>query len=96
MIDESKFEMLKKPRKLKPNSKMPCLIRLIQDKSPIGLYHQDLYSYDSRLLKPFVCAKVRSLKDKADSNRGSVVREDGILSLQYYHFEIVGFLKKEI
>ena len=79
------------PEPLTPEANFPCVVRLIQDDSPMGLYHKDLFGMDKDKYNPKICNEVRSLSDLSDSNRGSVIHSGGILSAQYYHFEIIGY-----
>jgi hypothetical protein len=83
------FRVLDKPTPLTPDTEMPCLVRLIQDDSPMGLHNKDMFGYDPERLTPRICTEVIDVNDLSDHNRGSV-RYDGYISCQYYHFEIIG------
>lgn len=83
------FKMLDKPVPLTPDAEMPCLVRLIQDDSPMGLLNKDLYAYDAKELTPKICTEVIDVNDLSDHNRGSV-RYDGFISCQHYHYELIG------
>ena len=88
------FLMLDKPTPLTPDAEMPCLVRLIQDDSPMGKHNKDLHGYDPEGLTPKICTEVIDVNDLSDPKRGSV-RYDGYISGQYYHFEIIGTLVTE-
>lgn len=40
--DDNLFRMLEEPVPLTPDAEMPCLVRLIQDNSPMGLRNKDV------------------------------------------------------
>lgn len=88
------FRMLESPVPLTPDAEMPCLVRLIQDDSPMGKYNNDLHGFDSERLKPKICTEVIDVNDLSDHNRGSV-RYDGFISCQYYHYELIGTFVEE-
>jgi len=68
------FRMLEEPVPLTPDTEMPCLVRLIQDDSPMGLHNKDMFGYDPERLKPRICTEVIDVNDLSDSNRGSAER----------------------
>ena len=88
------FEMLDKPTPLTPDAKMPCLVRLIQDDSPMGKHNKDLHGFDPERLAPKICTEVVDINDLSDTNRGSA-RCDGFMSIQYYRYELIGTHVKE-
>ena len=83
------FKILDKPIPLTPEAEMPCLVRLIQDDSPMGKLNKDLHGYDTKGLTPKICTEVIDINDLSDHNRGSV-RYNGFISCQYYHYELIG------
>ena len=85
--DGKLFRMLEEPVPLTPDAEMPCLVRLIQDDSPMG--RLNLYAYDAKELTPKICTEVIGVNDLSDYNRGSV-RCDGFISCQHYHYELIG------
>jgi hypothetical protein len=52
------FRMLDKPVPLTPDAEMPCIVRLIQDDSPMGKYNQDAAYFDV-IGKLFVAQKIK-------------------------------------
>ncbi len=42
--DGKLFRMLEEPTPLTPDAEMPCLVRLIQDDSPMGRYNREVFS----------------------------------------------------
>ena len=88
------FRMLDKPTPLTPETEMPCLVRLIQDDSPMGKHNKDLHEFDPERLTPRICTEVIDVNDLSDPNRGSA-RCDGLMSIQYYRYELIGTHVKE-
>ncbi len=82
-----------RPKNLKFDSKMPCLVQLIQDDSPMGYCNRDLFGYDPNNFEPFICHGIVDENDKTDASRGAVIRDEGI-SGQWYRYEIVGKIAK--
>jgi hypothetical protein len=85
------FKMLDKPVPLTPDAEMPCLVRLIQDNSPMGKLNKDLHA---KVLTPKICTEVIDVNDLSDHNRGSV-RCDGFMSCLYYYYELIGTFVEE-
>ncbi|MDD2314375.1 MAG: hypothetical protein PHX12_05865 [Proteiniphilum sp.] len=85
------FEMLEEPTPLTPDAEMPCLVRLIQDNSPMGKLNKDLHA---KVLTPKICTEVIDVNDLSDYNRGSV-RCDGFMSCLYYYYELIGTFVEE-
>ena len=83
------FKMLEEPTPLTPDAEMPCLVRLIQDDSPMGKHNKDLHGFDPERLTPKICTEVVDINDLSDPNRGSA-RCDGFMSIQYYRYELIG------
>ncbi len=83
------FKMLEEPTPLTPDAEMPCLVRLIQDDSPMGKHNKDLHGFDPERLTPRICTEVVGVNDLSDPNRGSA-RCDGFMSIQYYRYELIG------
>ena len=83
------FRMLDEPEPLTPDAEMPCLVRLIQDDSPMGKHNKDLHGFDPERLTPRICTEVIDVNDLSDPNRGSA-RCDGFMSIQYYRYELIG------
>jgi hypothetical protein len=52
------FRMLEEPVPLTPDAEMPCLVRLIQDDSPMGRYNRDVTYFDV-IGKLFVAQKIK-------------------------------------
>ena len=92
--DGKLFRMLEKPTPLTPDAEMPCLVRLIQDDSPMGKHNKDVFGYDPERLTPRICTEVIDVNDLSDHNRGSA-RCDGFISCQHYHYELIGTPVKE-
>jgi hypothetical protein len=88
------FKMLEEPTPLTPDAEMPCLVRLIQDDSPMGKHNKDLHGFDPERLTPKICTEVVDVNDLSDPNRGSA-RCDGFMSIQYYRYELIGTHVKE-
>ncbi|MDY0387936.1 MAG: hypothetical protein RBT65_12590 [Methanolobus sp.] len=88
------FKMLEEPVPLTPETEMPCLVRLIQDDSPMGKHNKDLHAFDPKRLTPKICTEVIDVNDLSDPNRGSA-RCDGFMSIQYYRYELIGTHVKE-
>lgn len=83
------FKMLDKPTPLTPDAEMPCLVRLIQDDSPIGKHNKDSHAFNPGRLTPKICTEVVDVNDLSDPNKGSA-RCDGFMSVQYYRYELIG------
>ncbi|HHV03493.1 MAG TPA: hypothetical protein GXX64_06235, partial [Bacteroidales bacterium] len=92
--DDNLFRMLEEPVPLTPDAEMPCLVRLIQDDSPMGKHNKDLHGFDPERLTPRICTEVIDVNDLSDPNRGSA-RCDGLMSIQYYRYELIGTHVKE-
>jgi len=56
--DGELFRMLDEPVPLTPDAEMPCLVRLIQDDSPMGMFNKDA-SYSDVIGKLFVAQKIK-------------------------------------
>lgn len=56
--DNQLFRMLEEPVPLTPDAEMPCLVRLIQDDSPMGMYNRDAAYFDV-IGKLFVAQKIK-------------------------------------
>jgi hypothetical protein len=82
------FRMLDEPVPLTPDAKMPCLVRLIQDDSPMGKYNQDMYK--SALHTIVMCIRINSQNDI----NTSIANISGS-SLHYARYEIIGTLVEE-
>ena len=85
------FRMLEEPVPLTPDAEMPCLVRLIQDDSPMGKLNKDLHA---KVLTPKICTEVIDVNDLSDHNRGSV-RYDEFISCLYYYYELIGTFVEE-
>ena len=82
------FKMLDKPVPLTPDAEMPCLVRLIQDDSPMGMYnkkHRDtIYGIKLKcFLNPIIAVFI---------DNDNIVNAQ---SLEYYRYEIIGTLVTE-
>jgi hypothetical protein len=53
------FRMLDKPVPLTPDSKLPCLVRLIQDDSPMGRYNNDFNRFDILGNMPLIAQEIK-------------------------------------
>lgn len=80
------FKMLDKPTPLTPEAEMPCLVRLIQDDSPMGRHNKFAFSPLMKNNNPII---IDSIKENAVSiafNR---------MVFHYSNFEIIGTPVKE-
>ena len=82
------FKMLDKPVPLTPDAKMPCLVRLIQDDSPMGMYnkkHSDtIYGIKLKcFLNPIIAVFI---------DNDNIVNAQ---SWEYYRYEIIGTLAEK-
>ena len=99
--DGKLFRMLEEPVPLTLDAEMPCLVRLMQDDSPMGKHNKDLHGFDTGRLTPKICTEVIDVNDLSDNNRGSVRYGEFISCLYYhyaclyYHYELIGTFVEE-
>jgi len=77
------FKMLDKPVPLTTDAEMPCLVRLIQDDSRMGMFNRD--TKPSRLSDFYLVARIVS----------NNIVVDEFMESDYSRFEIIGTLVKE-
>jgi len=73
------FKMLEEPVPLTPDAEMPCLTRLIQDDSRMGMFNRD--TKPSRLSDFYLVARI--------ANNNIIV--DEFMESDYHRFEIIGY-----
>ena len=73
------FRMLDEPVPLTPDSKLPCLTRLIQDDSRMGMFNRD--TKPSRLSDFYLAARIVS----------NNIVVDEFMESDYHRFEIIGY-----
>lgn len=81
--DDNLFLMLEEPVPLTPDAEMPCLTRLIQDNSRMGMFNRD--TKPSRLSDHYLVARIVS---------NNIVVDD-FMESDYHRFEIIGTLVEE-
>ena len=81
------FRMLEKPVPLAPDSKLPCLVRLIQDDSPMGRFNK-MHSFTGNILQnTYLAQRVTDYSKHAN---------DGKMPINCYaHYEIIGYPVEE-
>lgn len=77
------FRMLDKPVPLTPDAEMPCLTRLIQDDSRMGMFNRD--TKPSRLSDIYLVTRIVS---------NSII-VDEFMESDYHRFEIIGYPVQE-
>lgn len=80
--DGKLFRMLDKPTPLTPDAKMPCLVRLIQDDSPMGRHNKFAFSPLIKNNNPII---IDSIKENAVSIAFNH------MVFHYSNFEIIGY-----
>lgn len=80
--DGKLFRMLEEPTPLTPDAEMPCLVRLIQDDSPMGRHNKFAFSPLMKNNNPII---IDSIKENAVSIAFNH------MVLHYYNFEILGY-----
>ena len=90
------FRMLEKPVPLTPDSKLPCLTRLIQDDSPMGMFNKDA-SYSDVIGKLFVAQKIKENPFYSNTlhayEKNSLNQDNCIASI--HTLEIIGYPVEE-
>ena len=82
------FKMLEEPTPLTPDADMPCLIRLIQDDSPMGRYVKQCWGHDKLFMREHTIYGIN-----ADMAANVGVAKDTPISI--HMFEIIGTFVKE-
>lgn len=76
--EDQLFRILDKPVPLTPDAEMPCLVRLIQDDSPMGKYNQDMCKLPLRTIE--MCIGINRQYQSAISKSSS----------HYARYEVIG------
>lgn len=100
--DNQLFRMLDKPVPLAPDAEMPCLVRFIQDDSPMGKYNNDRDYFDVISDMLFIAQKIKENPNYGISVYGNTPHayEKNSLNQDYfiasiYALEIIGYPVEE-